>query len=115
MLYTLIVSSNHLTNGRYALQLAEDLIAQNAQINRIYFLFDGVYVANKYIDMPTDEFDLTRAWTDFALQHNIPLSVCAASGLRRGIVSENLADGFTIGSIGELVESCAAAQKVFYA
>lgn len=115
MIYTLIISSNHLTNGRNALQLAQELLAQKAQINRIYFLFDGVYVANKFIDMPTDEFDLTSAWTAFAQQHKVPLSVCAASGYRRGIVDQNLAAGFSFGSIGELVESCTMADKVISA
>lgn len=112
MIYTLIVNSNHLTTGRNALQLAQDLLAQKQQINCIYFLFDGAYVANKFIDMPTDEFDLTKAWSEFAKQNNVPLSVCAASGLRRGIIQNNLAEGFYLGSIGELVESCAAADNV---
>lgn len=112
MLYTLIVTSNHLTTGRQALNLATDLLRQNNQINRIYFLFDGAYVANKFIDMPTDEFNLTAAWNEFAQQHGVPLSVCSASGLRRGISKQSIADGFSFGSIGELVESCAAADKV---
>lgn len=115
MIYTLIVTSNHLTKGRNALQLAQELLAKSAQINRIYFLFDGAYVANKYIDMPTDEFDLTNAWVDFAKQNQLRLSVCTASGLRRGISRDNLAEGFTFGSIGELVESCAAANEVLTA
>ena len=60
MIHTLIVLSNHLTTGRKALQLAQEIIDQKHQINKIYFLFDGVFVANRFIDMPTDEFDLTN-------------------------------------------------------
>src|SRR5579862_1894779 len=115
MIYTLIVSSNHLTTGRQALQLAQDILAQHDQINRIYFLFDGAYVANKYIDMPTDEFNLTKAWADFAANHDLQLAVCSASGLRRGISQETVAMGFCLGSIGELLESCNAADQVLYA
>ncbi|HSX20224.1 MAG TPA: DsrE family protein [Gammaproteobacteria bacterium] len=112
VIYTLIITSNHLTTGRNALHLAQDLIMQNAKINRVYFLFDGAFVANKYIDMPTDEFDLTAAWTDFAQKNKISLAVCKASGLRRGISDHSIAASFSFGSIGELVESCAAANEV---
>ena len=112
MLYTFIVTSNHLTTGRSALETVRNIIVGNNQINCIYFLFDGVYTANKYIDMPTDEFALTNAWADFAQEFNIPLLVCAASGLRRGIVEQTIADGFAFGSIGQLVEYCDRANEV---
>ncbi len=115
MIYTLIVSSNHLTDGRNALLQAEELIQQQNQINHIYFIFDGVYTANKYIEMPSDEFDLKQAWSDFASKHKVRLSICAASGFRRGITPETLASGFSMSSIGELVESCNAADKVLTA
>ncbi len=84
MIYTLIISSNHLTSGRQALDVAKGIVAQHDQINKIYFLFDGTYVANKYIDMPTDEFNLPKAWVEFSDQYDINLAVCAASGYRRG-------------------------------
>lgn len=75
-------------------------------------MFDGAYIANSLIDMPSDEYNLTNSWTDLATQHNIKLSVCAASGLRRGITTQNMANGFTRGSIGELVASCDVADRV---
>ena len=112
MIYTLIIYSNHLTNGRNALEVAQDLLAQNHTINYIYFLFDGAYVANKFIDMPTDEYDLSKAWRQFAAVNNIDLSVCSASGLRRGISQESIAEHFRFGSIGEFVTHCTAADKV---
>lgn len=115
MIYTLIITSNHLTNGQHALSMAQNLLADGNQINKIYFLFDGAYVANKLIDMPSDEYDLTRAWSAFALEHKINLHVCQASALRRGITKEILSPGFISGSIGELVESCLAADKVLTA
>lgn len=112
MIYTLIVTTNHLTNGRNALKIAEELLSTDNKINCIYFLFDGTYVANKFIDMPTDEFDLTRAWSDFAAKNAIQLSVCSASGLRRGIADGSIANQFKFGSIGELLSNCNVADKV---
>lgn len=112
MIYTLIVTSNHLTNGRNALQVALDLLAQKHALKQIYFVFDGAYVANRFIDMPTDEFDLTKAWQEFAQQHKVPLNVCNASGLRRGISKDSIAPGFKFGSIGEMLTSCNTSDRV---
>jgi tRNA 2-thiouridine synthesizing protein D len=112
MKYALIVRSNHLTGGLQALQFARALIAQQHSITGIYFLFDGAYVANKLIDMPSDELNLTAEWTKFAQLNNLDLLICAASGMRRGIVADNLAPGFKLGSIGQLVEACDQADQV---
>jgi tRNA 2-thiouridine synthesizing protein D len=112
MNYVLIVKSNHLTTGRQALQTAQDLLKQQHKISCIYFLFDGVYVANKYIDMPSDEFNLTKAWQDLSIANDLSLLVCAASGFRRGIVAETIADRFIFGSIGQLVDGCDQAKQV---
>lgn len=112
MIYTLIIRSNHLTSNYSALDFAKSLLRQQHVINNIYFLFDGAYLANSLINMPSDDFNLQVEWSKFALQHNIKLSVCAASGLRRGIEHQNMALGFSNGSIGELVESCDTADKV---
>ncbi len=112
MKYVLIVRSNHLTNGFQALEMAQSLLAQSHTILCIYFLFDGVLVANKFIDMPTDEANLTAAWSAYAFENNINLLLCAASGMRRGVVAETLAPGFTLGSIGQLVDACDQADQV---
>jgi sulfur relay protein TusD/DsrE len=112
MIYTLIIRSNHLNNNYNALSFAQELLKLQHSINIIYFLFDGSYIANAFIDPPTDEYNFTAAWTQLAQQHNVKLSVCAASGLRRGIVAHNIAPGFNIGSIGELVASCDSADRV---
>lgn len=112
MKFTLIITTNHLNNNYSALQFAQAALLQQHNINCIYFLFDGAYAANSHIDMPTDEFAVSSLWSKFAANNNITLSVCAASGLRRGIDSANLASGFAMGSIGQLVASCAEADRV---
>ncbi len=112
MIFTLIVRNNHLTNCYSALEFARAALAAKHKISGIYFLFAGAYVANQLIDMPSDEFSLPSHWSQFALQNGVPLIVCSASGLRRGITQDNLAAGFSLGSIGQLVESCALADRV---
>jgi len=40
-----------------------------------------------------------------AEEHSVDLVVCVAAALRRGIVDDNLAAGFRISGLGQLVES----------
>lgn len=112
MIYTLIVRSNHLNSNYSALNFAQAILDQQHSINNIYFMFDGAYIANSLIDMPTDEYNLQAAWAQLANKHAIKMSVCAASALRRGITTQNMASGFTSGSIGELVDGCDVADRV---
>lgn len=112
MLYTLVVLSSHLNNNHDAIALAQDLISNKQQIATVFFLFDAAYTANSFIDMPTDEPNISKQWSDFAHHHQVKLVVCSASAARRGICTTNLAPGFNLGSIGELVASCDAADHV---
>lgn len=112
MIFTLIVTTDHLNNNFQALETARAILAQRYQINCIYFLFNGAYTANQYIDMPSDEFSVAQAWQNFAQTNNLPLLICKASGLRRGIDASNLANGFRFGSIGELVAACDVADRI---
>ncbi len=110
--YTLIVLSSHLNNNSATLALAQDLINKKNKISIIFFLFDGAYTANAFIDMPTDEPNISQQWSDFAQKYQIRMVVCSASAARRGICSTNLAQGFNLGSIGELIENCDNADRV---
>jgi tRNA 2-thiouridine synthesizing protein D len=42
----------------------------------------------------------------------VDLVVCVAAALRRGIVDENLAKGFRISGLGQLVESAIQADRL---
>ena len=44
-------------------------------------------------------------WAKLGQEHNIDLVVCVAAALRRGIKDENLAPGFRISGLGQLIES----------
>jgi len=112
MIFTLIIRTNHLNNSYTALKFANALIQKQQTINFIYFITDSVYMANKNIDMPSDEYNIAMQWSDFAAANNLDLTVCAASGLRRGIDESILWSRFKMGSIGQLVESCEQADRV---
>jgi tRNA 2-thiouridine synthesizing protein D len=44
-------------------------------------------------------------WSKLAEEHGVDLVVCVAAALRRGIKDENLATGFRISGLGQLVEA----------
>jgi tRNA 2-thiouridine synthesizing protein D len=112
MLFTVIVRHDHLTNVNGSLALVQALINEQHSIKTIFFLFNGAYTANAFIDMPSDEPNISQLWSELAQAHQIRLVVCSASAARRGICVTNLAPGFNLGSIGELVESCDASDRV---
>ena len=47
-----------------------------------------------------------------AEEHGVDLVVCVAAALRRGIKDENLAAGFRISGLGQLVETGIEADRV---
>ena len=63
-------------------------LAKGHEIHRVFFYHDVV-----------------ARWSKLAADHGVDLVVCVAAALRRGIKDENLAAGFRISGLGQLVES----------
>ena len=67
--------------------------------------------------------DLGARWRAFAEQHGAELTICVAAALRRGVLNadesqrwerdgHNLAPGFELSGLGQLVESLIEADRV---
>ena len=82
------------------------------QVLRVFFYYDGVNNANKLSAPQADDRNLVKLWGELASEHNVDLVVCIAAALRRGIVEENLADGFRISGLGQLTEVGIAADRL---
>ena len=65
---------------------------------------------------PQDDRHVTDRWSELASQHNLDLVVCVAAAQRRGILDQdearrhgkdgdNLAPGFRISGLGQLIEA----------
>ena len=65
---------------------------------------------------PDDEFGLTRQWSELAKRYNLDLVVCISAGQKRGLLcsdeakrqnktDDDLAEGFRISGLGQLVEA----------
>ncbi len=106
-----------------ALQFARAVLASGHHINRVFFYHDGVYCANRLSAPPQDEIDIVAAWSELASANQVELTACIASCLRRGVLDEaeaaryektadNIAEGFTISGLGQLIDATINADRV---
>lgn len=93
------------------------------KLSRVFFYEDGVYTANTFATPPQDEPNVTALWSEFASQHDLDLVICVASALRRGVLdateadrydkpAANIAPGFVISGLGQLIDSALNADRL---
>ena len=75
------------------------------EIHRVFFYHDGVNNSTRLTEPPLDDRNIVNRWSKLAEDNKIDLVVCVAAALRRGIRDENLAPGFRISGLGQLVET----------
>ena len=101
--------------GPYQHQAADTLDAGH-EIFRIFFYHDGVNNGTRLTTPPQDDRNVVARWSKLAEEHNIDLVLCVAAAQRRGIVDEgekerngkdadNIAPGFRISGLGQLIEA----------
>jgi len=106
-----------------AYQFAKSALAKGHEIIRVFFYHDGVNVGTRLTTPPQDDRNITRMWQELAAEFSLDLVVCVAAAQRRGIVdtdeqkrhgkdANNLADGFRISGLGQLVESGILADRL---
>lgn len=106
-----------------AYQFVKAALGQGHQVERVFFYHDGVNNATALTTPPADDRDVVRRWSELAAAHEIDLAVCVAAAQRRGIVDAgearrhrkpcaNLAAGFRIAGLGQLVEAAIVADRV---
>jgi tRNA 2-thiouridine synthesizing protein D len=99
-----------------AYQFAKAVLARGHEIFRIFFYHDGVNNATRLTTPPQDDRNIVNRWSKLADEHKLDLVVCVAAAQRRGIVDEgeakrngkdatNLAPGFRISGLGQLIEA----------
>ena len=88
-----------------AYQFCRAALTAGHRIQRVFFYHDGVNNATRLTEPPQDDRNIVNRWSKFAADHKVDLVVCVAAALRRGIKDENLAAGFRISGLGQLIES----------
>jgi tRNA 2-thiouridine synthesizing protein D len=98
-----------------AYQFAKAALAKGHEIVRVFFYHDGVNNGTRLTTPPQDERNIVKRWSELAQQHKLDLVVCVAAAQRRGIVdrdeakrhgkdADNIAAGFRISGLGQLIE-----------
>lgn len=87
------------------------------EIYRVFFYNDGVNNGTRLTTPPQDDRNIVARWSELAEKHNLDMVVCVAAAQRRGIAdadeakrngkdADNIAPGFRISGLGQLIESC---------
>ncbi len=106
-----------------AYQFTKAALAKGHEIFRIFFYNDGVNNGTRLGVPPQDDRNVTRLWSELAAEHDLDLVVCIAAAQRRGILDEseakrhgkdssNLAPGFRISGLGQLIEAGIQADRL---
>lgn len=106
-----------------ALNFIEAALEKGHMVDSVFFYGEGVHNATALGSAPQDEFSLYEEWKKLGISRNIPLHVCVASAIKRGILDKsnairyeksavNVAPHFTLSGLGQLAMAFHAADKV---
>ena len=108
--------------GETAYQFISAALAMGHEVIRVFFYNDGIYHALRYVTPPEDECQITARWCELSRTYNVDLVVCISAAQRRGLLSQgeakrqqkqdnDLAEGFRISGLGQLVEAILKADR----
>lgn len=106
-----------------AYQFVKAALEQGHEIVRVFFYHDGVNNGTRLTTPPQDDRNIVNRWSDLAKEKELDLVVCVAAAQRRGIVdpdeakrngkdADNIADGFRISGLGQLIEAGIKADRM---
>jgi tRNA 2-thiouridine synthesizing protein D len=87
-------------------------LAKGHEVYRVFFYHDGVGNSSRLTEPPQDDRNIVQRWSKHSEEHRVDLVVCVAAALRRGIKDDNLAPGFRISGLGQLVEAGIQAERL---
>ncbi|WP_020397044.1 sulfurtransferase complex subunit TusD [Thiolinea disciformis] len=117
MKYTIMVNEGpyqHQSSDT-ALQFARAALEKGHEIFRVFFYHDGVNNGTRLAVPPKDDRMLQKEWSELAEKHGLDLVICIAAAQRRGLMdaseakrqglnADNIAAGFRISGLGQLIE-----------
>jgi len=117
MKYSIMVNEGPYTHqaSDTALQFCKAALDAGYEIFRVFFYHDGVNNGTRYTVPPQDDRNIQKEWSKLAEAHEIDLVICIAAAQRRGIMDadeakrqgldgDNIAPGFRISGLGQLIE-----------
>ncbi|MCW8934455.1 MAG: sulfurtransferase complex subunit TusD [Gammaproteobacteria bacterium] len=117
MKYSIMVNEGPYTHqaSDTALHFCKAALDAGYEIFRVFFYHDGVNNGTRYTVPPQDDRNIQKEWSKLAEAHEIDLVICIAAAQRRGIMDadeakrqgldgDNIAPGFRISGLGQLIE-----------
>ena len=106
-----------------AYQFTRAALVAGHEVIRVFFYHDGVNNGTRMTTPPQDERHIVNRWSELGSQHSLDLVVCVAAAQRRGILDadeakrhgkdgDNLAAGFRISGLGQLIEAGIEADRL---
>ena len=106
-----------------AYQFIKAALAKGHEIYRVFFYHDGVNNGTRLTVPPQDDRNIVKRWSELAAQHKLDLVLCIAAAQRRGVMdaaeakrngkdADNLAPGFRISGLGQLIEAGIQADRL---
>lgn len=98
-------------------------LAKGHEVYRVFFYHDGVNNGTRLTVPPQDDRNLQQLWSELAAEHQLDLVVCIAAAQRRGVLdaneakrqgkdADNIAPGFRISGLGQLIEAGIEADRL---
>ncbi|MBF0470075.1 MAG: sulfurtransferase complex subunit TusD [Gammaproteobacteria bacterium] len=125
MKFTIQVSEGPYTHqaSDSAYQFTRAALEKGHEIFRVFFYHDGVNNATRLTTPPQDDRNVVNRWSELAAEHNLDMVVCVAAAQRRGIAdadeakrngkdADNLAPGFRISGLGQLIEGAIQSERL---
>ncbi len=102
---------------------AEAALRNGHEIVRIFFYHDGVNNGTRLSVPPQDDRNISARWSALAEKHQLDLVLCVAAAQRRGLLdgneakragkdSNNMAPGFSISGLGQLIDAGIQADRL---
>ncbi len=118
MKFSIVVNEGPYTHqaSDSAYHFTKAVLARGHEVFRVFFYHDGVNNATRLTTPPQDDRNIVNRWSKLAQGSELDMVVCVAAAQRRGIVDEgeakrngkdatNMAPGFRISGLGQLVEA----------
>ena len=106
-----------------AYRFTRSVLDKGHRVVRVFFYHDGVNNGTGLTAPPQDEPHVVNRWRELGQAHGVDLVVCVAAAQRRGIMdareakrhdlpAANLAPGFRISGLGQLIEAAVEADRL---
>lgn len=106
-----------------AYHFVEAALRADHEVVRVFFYHDGVNTGTRLSVPPQDDRNISERWTALGTEHSLDLVLCVAAAQRRGMLdkdeakraskdSNNIADGFQISGLGQLIDAGIQADRL---